>query len=161
MSAGFRLQVYGRPAPQGSKRALGPGRMVEMSKYVKPWRSDVLVAARMARDLGRMPELPLTGPLAVRMVFTLARPAAARDRLWPYTMPDLSKLIRSTEDALSPDPKQDWSGAWTDDARVVEYRRAAKVYPFSDPEALEAPGVLITVTALTPQSADDLDEVNP
>jgi crossover junction endodeoxyribonuclease RusA len=91
------------------------------------------------------------------MVFTLARPAAARNRAWPHTMPDLSKLIRSTEDALSPDPHQDWAGAWTDDARVVEYRRAAKVYPLADPEALDEPGVLITVTALTPQTPGDLD----
>ena len=53
--------------------------------------------------------------------------------------PDLSKLARSTEDALSD------AGLIADDARIVEYERLAKVFPGEDPDALEAPGVLIVV----------------
>jgi hypothetical protein len=34
---------------------------------------------------------------------------------------------------------------WADDARVVEYDRLAKVFPFEDPEALDEPGVLIEI----------------
>ena len=40
--------VYGTPAPQGSKRHVGHGRMIEQSKRVKPWRNDVKAAAETA-----------------------------------------------------------------------------------------------------------------
>ena len=53
--------------------------------------------------------------------------------------PDLSKLARSTEDALTA------AGIWTDDARVVEYGLLAKRYPNEGRGSLEAPGVLITI----------------
>lgn len=36
-----RFAVFGLPAPQGSKRHVGEGRMVESSKRVKPWRRQV------------------------------------------------------------------------------------------------------------------------
>jgi len=134
------LTVYGRPAPQGSKRHVGNGRMIEMSRHVGNWRDDVRAAA-----LAEQPTAPLDGPLVVRMVFTIARPAAAKKRLAPHTMPDLSKLARATEDALTS------AGIWADDARVVEYARLAKVYPDSDPEALDRPGCRITVDTLEAQ----------
>ncbi len=51
--------------------------------------------------------------------------------------PDLSKLVRSTEDALSD------AGAWEDDARVVECL-ARKVYA-GDPDALHIPGAVIRI----------------
>ena len=37
---------------------------------------------------------------------------------------------------------------WKDDAAVVEYRRLAKVYPGSDPDALDQPGALIRIHPL-------------
>jgi Holliday junction resolvase RusA-like endonuclease len=136
------LTVYGRPAPQGSKRHVGNGRMIEMSKHVGNWRDDVRAAALVA--LTGKPSEPLDGPLVVRMIFTIARPAAAKKRLAPHTMPDLSKLARATEDALTS------AGLWADDARVVEYTRLAKVYPGADREALDRPGAYITVDTLAP-----------
>lgn len=140
----LEIVVYGRPAPQGSKRHVGGGRMIESSKHVKPWRDDVKAAAEtwLAQ---RRPWTPLDGPIAVRMVFTLPKPLSApkRRRTWPHRIPDVSKLIRSTEDALTA------AGVWADDARVVEYDRAAKVYPGEDPEALESPGARITIRLLT------------
>ena len=86
------------------------------------------------------------GPVMVRMIFTMPKPASApkRRRIWPMGMPDLSKLARSTEDALSD------AGIWRDDARVVEYGRLAKVYPGEDPEALDTPGAIIEVYLLVP-----------
>ena len=46
--------VRGDPAPQGSKKfvgmAGGRGLMVESSKRVKPWRQDVVAAAREADE---------------------------------------------------------------------------------------------------------------
>lgn len=157
----IELRVYGRPAPQGSKKSFGPGRMVESSKHVKPWRADVRFAAEelTACDCpdqcgGLAAGYPLDGPLFAFMVFTFARPkshyrtgrnahllregAPAR----PQGTSDLSKLIRSTEDALTS------AGLWKDDARVVEYARAAKVWASEDPDALNAPGAVIRIWRL-------------
>lgn len=157
----LRLVVYGHPAPQGSKRHLGGGVMVESSKKVKPWREDVRAAAeKLVRCncpddcAALLPGYPLDGPLVVRMVFTFARSrshyrtgrnahllaVSAPDR--PKGAPDLSKLLRSTEDALTT------AGLWKDDSRVVEYERAAKVWAGEDPDALDAPGALIVVRRL-------------
>lgn len=137
--------VHGQPAPQGSKRFVGlskagRGLLVESSKKVKPWRQDVVAAAIEARE--KFAALcPLDGPLSVEMVFTVPKPASApkKRRTWPDKKPDVSKLARSTEDALSD------AGLWVDDARVVEYTRLAKVFPGEDPAALASPGVRITV----------------
>jgi Holliday junction resolvase RusA-like endonuclease len=133
------FRVYGMPGPQGSKRHVGRGVMIESSKKVKPWREAVKFAALEARAGAA----PLDGPLVARMVFTLPKPVSApkRSRTWACRKPDLSKLIRSTEDALTD------AGFWADDARVVEYSRIAKVFPGEDPEALDAPGVTIVVGA--------------
>lgn len=145
MSA-IEIIAYGRPAPQGSKRHVGNGVMIESSKRCRPWRQDVKAAAEaaIACDCGCrsvIAECPLDGPLVVRMVVTVPKPKSApkRKRTWPDRMPDLSKLARSTEDALTD------AGVWKDDARVVEYERLAKVYPGEDPESLDAPGVRITI----------------
>lgn len=134
------ITVYGQPAPQGSKRHVGKGVMIESSRKLRPWRQDVKVAAENARSTAA----PLDGPLRVRMVFTLPKPLSApkRRQTWPCRAPDLSKLVRSTEDALTE------AGLWRDDARVVEYERLAKVYPGEDPEALDAPGAQISVESM-------------
>nr|WP_307936983.1 RusA family crossover junction endodeoxyribonuclease [Salinispora arenicola] len=142
MSA-LTIIAFGRPAPQGSKRHVGKGVMIESSKAVKPWRDDVKAAAEHVIR-GHPHWRPLDEPLAVSMVFTLPKPASApkRRRTWPMRLPDLSKLIRSTEDALTD------AGIWRDDARVVECA-ARKVYPGEDQSALTSPGVVIRVRPLT------------
>jgi len=99
----------GRPAPQGSKRHVGNGRMLEMSKYVKPWRTAVEAAALAAKPAGWV---PFDEPLWLRVAFYIPRPARPKfDR--PATSPDLSKLVRATEDAITT------AGVWVDDSRVV------------------------------------------
>lgn len=87
--------------------------------------------------------LPFDGPLVVRMVFTLPKPKSAPKRRVTYAdrKPDLSKLARSTEDALTD------AGLIADDALIVEFSRLAKVFPGEDPESLESPGVRITIAA--------------
>jgi Holliday junction resolvase RusA-like endonuclease len=110
--------------------------MVESSAKVKPWREAVKHATREAmRD-----EPCLLGPLRVSMTFTLPKPKSAPKsrRTFPDKKPDLSKLIRSTEDALTD------IAAWEDDARIVELK-AAKRYPLEGHEALERPGVVISI----------------
>lgn len=138
-----QFDVFGMPAPQGSKKFVGTtkagrGILVESSKKVKPWRQDVKAAAEaVAEVLGAT----LDGPLWVSMVFTMPKPASRpkRKRSYPDTKPDVSKLARSTEDALSD------AGLIRDDARIVEYVRLAKVFPGEDPQSLRSPGVSITI----------------
>jgi crossover junction endodeoxyribonuclease RusA len=117
--------------------------MIEMSKHVKPWRDAVRLDAVAVLD-GITGWVPLDEPVALEMVFTVAKPVSApkRRRTWPDRTPDLSKLCRATEDALTT------AGVWRDDARVVEYLRLAKVYPGEDPDALSSPGAVIRVYRL-------------
>jgi Holliday junction resolvase RusA-like endonuclease len=140
------ITAYGVPGPQGSKRHVGKGVMVESSKKVKPWREAVKYAALEQITAGRIGSTdvhypPLDGPLVVEFCFTLQRPKSApKSRVHPDRMPDLSKLIRSTEDALTD------AGVWTDDARLVAYHQPRKVYTGSaDPDALHAPGAVIRI----------------
>jgi Holliday junction resolvase RusA-like endonuclease len=151
------ITVYGQPAPQGSKRHLGGGVMIEMSKKVKPWRQDVKAAALDVMTVTRAGHAqsllpPLDGPLAASIVFTMRDQPTSRPTWWPRAVkwsksmrwrpastPDLSKLLRSTEDALT-------GVIWKDDARVVEYQRLAKYYTGDDaPDVLDRPGAVIRV----------------
>lgn len=140
----IRFEVRGTPAPQGSKSYKGMSKsgraiLVESSKKVRPWRQDVKAAAEIL--IAETGQAPIDGPVIVRMVFTLPKPSSApkRRRTWPMRTPDLSKLARSTEDALVD------AGLLRDDARIVEYERLAKVFPGEDPDALPVPGVVIQV----------------
>lgn len=142
------IVVYGSPAPQGSKRFVGTtktgrGIMVESSKKVAPWREAVKLAALRVRSERHL-IAPLDGPLRVSMTFSVPRPKSApKSRIFPDRMPDLAKLIRSTEDALTD------AGIWVDDARVVEYGRMAKVYVgTSSWGALYEPGCTIAIEAM-------------
>lgn len=148
------ITVYGIPGPQGSKSAKGRARdghtiLVESSKKVKPWRESVKAAALAV--LLPTKQAPLICPVIADMVFTFARPdghfGTGRNAgmlkpsapLYPAVYPDLSKLVRSTEDALS-------KIAYSDDARIVAYGRLAKVYACSDdPDALHIPGAVIRI----------------
>lgn len=92
------------PAPQGSKRHVGGGRMVESSAKVRPWREAV-------RQEALATGLPITAqPVFLRLSFTFARPKGhrnAKGQLRPsapvdhITRPDLDKLCRSTLDGLT------------------------------------------------------------
>lgn len=147
----FSIVVRGIPGPQGSKRHVGNGRMVESSKKVAPWRDAVRMEAAAARVVIYRNFAPFDGPLWVDMVFTVVRPGAhyrtgrnahlLRDNApaRPSRTPDLSKLARATEDALTD------AGIWSDDARVVEYHRLAKVFAGEDRDALDSPGVVIRI----------------
>ena len=137
------ITVYGLPAPQGSKKFVGTtktgrGLMVESSKKVKPWREAVKYEVLRQRENGVA--LLISGPIAVEMTFTLPKPKSApKTRVtFPDRKPDLSKLVRSTEDALTD------LRVWEDDARVVDLR-AKKVYPNEGEHALSSPGAVIRV----------------
>lgn len=139
--SGFSFTAIGEPAPQGSKRGFvnkstGRVALVESSKKVKPWRQDILEAAPVLAE-------PLDGPIVAYAVFTVRKPQSVRKGVtYPSTKPDLSKLVRAVEDAITD------KGCWRDDARVVGYRRLWKVWPGHDTDALAVPGVLFAAVEM-------------
>lgn len=115
----IEIIVRGIPAPQGSKRHVGGGRMIESSKAVGPWRE--AIRAETQRKVSD----PFAGPVVVRISFVLHRPHGhyrtgknahlLRDGApkYPAGTPDLDKLMRAVLDGLT------MGGAWKDDAQVV------------------------------------------
>lgn len=148
--------VYGLPAPQGSKRHVGGGIMVESSKKVAPWREDVKLAA--LRALEACPDWDRVAPLVrLQVTFYLPRPRShfrtgkfsddLRDTapIFAGKKPDLDKLLRSTGDALTT------AGAYSDDSRVVTIW-ASKVYTRSgwllDLAPMDYPGAVIALSVI-------------
>jgi len=124
VSADFEVRVYGEPAPQGSKRHVGNGVMVESSKKVKPWREAVKWA------ILSQTRQTFLGPVVVSIDFFLPRPKSAKKGARPFRKPDLDKLVRSTFDAITD------TGLIEDDARIVSVG-ASKWYA-SDAQPLGA-----------------------
>jgi len=96
------FQVYGLPAPQGSKKHAGGGIMVETNKATLPWRSTVSKAASVFKD-GRENlegKLPLAGPIKADLLFTFPRPVSVQ-REDHITKPDIDKLTRAVFDSIT------------------------------------------------------------
>lgn len=127
--------VPGRPAPQGSKRHVGRGIMVESSKAVGQWRDDIRSWIRAMHDAP-----PIGGPVAVQLTFVMPRPASAPKRSTPPAVkrPDVDKLARAVLDAIGS------AGLWRDDSQVVDLHAAKRLA-----ELDEKPGVLIEIRLLT------------
>lgn len=156
MTSELVVVVRGVPAPQGSKRHVGNGRMVEQSPHLKSWRATVsqyAAAARYATRTWPTAEELKGHPIELHCVFTLARPAShwrtgklahlLRDSAptQPGSRPDLDKLLRSTLDALTD------AGAIFDDSQVVSIS-AQKSYPGGHIDALDSPGAVLTLREL-------------
>lgn len=149
--AEITLTVFGTPAPQGSKRAFairkngvltGRAAVIESSHdRVKAWRQAVIDAAESQHACQW-----LHGPVQLSITFWIRRPkshygtgknaAVLRGTApnHPAKAPDLSKLVRATEDALTA------CGVWQDDAQVVSCD-AAKAWCGNG----QAPGAVITI----------------
>lgn len=156
------IDVTGTPAPQGSKRAFvvnGRAVMTENSKAVKPWRQDVVAAAKTAAASHYRPgnirgwEVPAEA-VELAITFYMPRPGyhygtgRNANRLkpsaptWCSKKPDVDKLTRSTLDALTT------SGVIRDDAQVA---RLLVEQRYAD----GATGARITVTALDQQPTEE------
>jgi Holliday junction resolvase RusA-like endonuclease len=126
----LRFEVVGRPQTQGSKivrQIKGMHIPVEDNPDLKPWRSRVAKCAASAlrsRYRGRF-EL-IDAPLVMRTVFYLNRPkshfssSAAKPcetvpsaPTFPVTKPDVFKMQRAIEDALT-------GVVYVDDSRIVK-----------------------------------------
>lgn len=124
--------VFDHPAPQGSKRFMGRGKtgkgiMIESGhERVTTWREAVKEAAIKAMPpITDLHPFPRGIPVRLGITFMHARPKAhyrtganshvLKDGVPTFVTvkPDLSKLIRSTEDALTA------AGVWADDAQVA------------------------------------------
>ena len=113
------FRVAGRPAPQGSKVSLGRGRFKEQSPHVANWRNDVRSAAS-----AHYGEALIDAPVFIQMAFLFRRPnnhyiSSNRDKplkhdapFWVTKSPDLDKLERATNDALT-------GVLWADDSSVA------------------------------------------
>lgn len=108
------------PAPQGSKRHVGNGRMVEASKKVAPFRkaiADAVFSELVATGDDRV----FTDPVVVWATFFLPKPSTVK-RLLPWVQPDVDKLSRSLLDGMEQN-----AGVLASDALVLELH-ARKVY---------------------------------
>lgn len=116
------FQVLGKPAPAGSKRGFVVGGRVvltDASKRTKPWQA--LVQSVALDAMNGSP--PLEGPLVAFLSFEERRPqshfnskgelnAEGRRKPYPTKAPDLLKLARAVEDALS-------GVCYRDDSQIV------------------------------------------
>lgn len=140
----IKFFVPGKSAPQGSKRHVGGGRMIESSADLGPWRERVaLVAAqcmsemasvhsRISVDVGMFDRA-----VSVRLDFVLPRPKSTPKRSTPQAIkrPDIDKLARACLDALT-------NVVITDDSLVVELVARKRL---AQPD--EMPGVGIKVSS--------------
>ena len=148
----IELSVLGLdPAPQGSKRHVGGGRLIESSKRVKPWRAAVAHEARLTGQ-------QVAGPCAVELRFRFTRPRshckasgglrASAPRFCVVKRNDLDKCCRSTLDGLVD------GGLLADDCLVVELF-ASKHYCGIG----EQPGAVVRIRPLITET--DCAAMNP
>ena len=141
------FRVLGMPIAQGNHR-IQPGkfpRIYDAAKGLPEWRKTVAMYARAARTTG--PGVLLEGPLLAEMTFRMPVPKSApkRRRLFADRRPDLSKLVRAVEDALT-------GVLYGDDAQIVELRARKEL-------AYDAPvGCDIVITPLIPAESPSPQE---
>jgi len=117
----IEFTVYGKPAPAGSKKGFYNAKarrviITDDSKHSRPWKAQVSDAAAEAMD-GRV---LINGPLELRLAFYVPRPKGhfgakgvrPSAPVSPAVKPDLLKLARAVEDALS-------GIVYRDDAQIV------------------------------------------
>ena len=128
------------PKPQGSKTYVGNGQMIESCRDVKHWR-ELVTAAALQRK-----RKPISGNIAMTAEYIISRPKGhfgtgrnagtlkpSAPAYWVGVKPDLSKIQRSTEDALT-------KVAYDDDARIVSLVLIKRYCAVG-----ELPGAVVTV----------------
>ena len=131
----LRINVLGKPAPKGSMKSYGRGRMVNALPTTKPWGDAIIVEAARARDLAGWEML--LGAMTVECVAITPRPKSVR-REYPIkrSAGDIDKLARNLLDALVQ------AQIMKDDSQVIRLV-IDKLYPRSPSEA--DGGMFITV----------------
>lgn len=159
--------AIGIPAPGGSKTAIpmydgsgklvtkptGTGRERPVMRYVDDakgnaaWRKIVGWSAKA--QMIRQKLQPLDGALRFSVEFVMPRGVTVK-RADHTTKPDLSKLIRSTEDAMT-------GVVWIDDAQIIEHGPMRKRYIRPG----EQPGAHITVETMAAEEQMPLEAAPP
>ena len=135
----IKIRVYGLPAPQGSKKHIGRGILVESSKKVKPWRQEVL---RATLDSDQYSGQVIDKACQVSLEFLIPRPRSHygtgrnKNKLKPSSPyfctsmrnGDIDKLCRSTIDGLSVTS----GGALLADDSLIVQLTASKRYCFEN-----------------------------
>lgn len=122
--------VHGEPAAQGSKRHVGNGRMVEMSKKLPKWRAAVKEAASTAHQGNP----PIDAPVRVTARFFMPKPKRPMFPT-PATAPDLDKLCRAIGDGIEA------GGLLKNDSRIISWDASKSFAEHGAPA-----GVHITIT---------------
>jgi len=135
-----KFTVWATPQPQGSMKGFVlPGKngararaiLTSDNSKLKPYRGDLTREAMDALRAKGIQE-PMAAkhvPVRLEMKFYLAKPdSCPKKRMFPVVKPDLSKLIRASEDALT-------GILYADDAQVVSYGDTGKFY--GSPERVE------------------------
>ena len=119
--------VDGVAIPQGSKTVFN-GRAVDANaKKLKPWRSEVTLAAkRAAEHAGTTFERDESVVVLIQVFFL--RPKTSK-RSNPNVKPDADKLARAILDGISD------AGVWADDCQVIDLR-IIKGYTVDTPRTL-------------------------
>jgi Holliday junction resolvase RusA-like endonuclease len=126
----FSFWVDGIPAPQGSKKHVGGGRLVEVSKKkLDPWRTAVKRALVTQKPIGF---LPMDGPLFCAVEFWMPRPKThPKTRITlPVGPPDVDKLARGALDPLTQ------NGIIHDDSRIIDLMTVKRFVPTDARHAL-------------------------
>ena len=92
------LFIPGIQRPQGSKRHVGNGRLIEASKYLPEWRNTVREA--LIRDWEDETFPFKYQAVSVRLLFRLPKPKVTPNDM-PVTRPDIDKLARAVLDAMT------------------------------------------------------------
>jgi Holliday junction resolvase RusA-like endonuclease len=157
------IVAYGTPAGQGQISFLGKGRGAKHTneKVLKPWRRDIILAARRATGahgytdragncfvcgvIKNQHGLYANIPTAIDITITVSKPTTApkRRQTWPITRSstDIDHHARAVLDSLSE------SGVIRDDSQIIELT-IRKVYPDEHPQALSEPGAIIRLYTL-------------
>lgn len=128
--------VPGTPAPQGSKRHIGGGRMIEMSPHVGAWRERIAITAHNTmQQLGRT---LMPGPVAIYIDLVLPRPKATPKSYTPPAIkrPDVDKLARACLDAIT-------GTVVADDAQIVDLHATKRLAAIGEP-----PGAMLEIIEL-------------
>lgn len=155
----FSFFVPGLPATAGSKKAFvnrktGKPQIVDDCKKGPSWRECIQFAALRATAGTSVKDVLIDEPIELNVVFFFVRPKGhyrKSERFkgqlkpnapnWPTKPPDVTKLLRALEDAIT-------GVVWRDDASVV-VQAARKVYA-------DRPGAFVTISpALFPSDYEE------
>ena len=129
METPLTFRIYGNPKPQGSKKHIGNGRMIEANPGHHHWR--LICQTTLTKEYQQK---PLEQPIHITATFYLPKPKKPRYPT-PATGYDLDKLCRALGDALEK------ANIITNDARIIHWH-ATKTYANQQ----NPPGVHVTIT---------------